>query len=985
MAARKKAQKQDQAFLPGLADDPPAAADATTAPQWKGTVTNSPETALPADIVAEAEQNGAADAVTRAPGEEPTIDTADPPDMTGKTVWVIDANSLIFQVFHAIPEMTSPKGQPVNAVFGFTRDLLYLLDVKKPDYIIAAFDLGEPTFRHTQYEGYKATRSECPVELSPQFPLIRQMIAALNIPVLEHPQYEADDVLATIARITEEQGGDCFVVSADKDCRQLLSDRVKIYNLRKNQIYDATVLATDWGVRPDQVVDFQALVGDSVDNVPGVPQIGPKAAKDLLDKYQTLDGIYEHVEEITAAARKKTLVENKDKAYLSRDLVRLEKYMPLAVDWRTARVRGIDAAAAVALCTELGFHRLTQQMRNLPAATPAPKAPAAAWVVDYQTIDTPEKLANLATDMAAQSRLSVDTETTAISPTMAELVGLSAAWSAGVGYYVPVKGPAGETVLPLAEVVAALKPVLENPAIAKVGQNLKYDQIVLRGVGIDLAGVAFDTLLAAYLLDAGERNHNLDELAQRYLNHTNITIESLIGSGKNQRTIDQASIADVTKYAAEDADVALRLVDLLEPKLADQGLTELFRTVEMPLVQVLVDLESTGIRVDPIRLGELSERYTARMAELEQEIYKLAGREFNIASPKQLATILFDELRLPVISKTKTGPSTDADVLEELGRRTDLPGHKLPAKIIEFRQYAKLKGTYVDALPQLVNPRTGRVHCSLHQAVAATGRLSSSDPNLQNIPIRTEEGREIRSAFLPGRDDWMLVSADYSQIELRLLAHCSEDPGLLASFAAGEDIHTRVAGQVYGVPLEQVTRDQRRTAKTVNFGILYGQSAFGLAKVLGIPQEEASTFIEGYFAQYPGVERFMNGVLETCAKQGYVSTIMGRRRAVNGVRTTGGRQRNLAERTAINTVIQGSAADLIKLAMINVHRKLRDEFSEARMLLQIHDELLFETPTGEQDRLIAMVRDEMQTVLTLRVPLQVDVKVGKNWAETEAV
>ena len=914
----------------------------------------------------------------------PTIDaeaeSSDPPDLTGKTVWVIDANSLIFQVFHAIPEMTSPKGEPVNAVFGFTRDLLYVLEVKKPDYVFCAFDLSEPTFRHQQYDDYKAHRSECPPELIPQFPLIRRMITALNIPIIEHPAYEADDGLATVARLTEDLGGTCVIVSSDKDCRQLLSEKVSIYNLRKNQTYDATALMADWGIRPEQVVDFQAMVGDSVDNVPGVPQIGPKAAKDLLDAYGSLDGIYEHIEEIKAAARKKTLVENKDKAYLSQMLARLEQHAPIAIDWRAARVRGIDAATAVALGTELGFHRLTQQMRTLPAATPAPKAPAAQWKVDYRNVDTPELLAELVAEMGKQTRISLDTETTNVRASEADLVGLSFAWEAGRGYYVPVRGPAGERVLPQDDVLRALRPILENPAIEKVGQNLKYDWIVLRGAGIDLQGVSFDTLLAAYLLDAGERNHNLDELAQRYLNHTNITIESLIGTGKNQKRMDEAPVASVALYAAEDADVALRLVDLLEPKLSEQELEPLFRDVEIPLVEVLVDLEATGIRIDPARLGELSERYTKRMAELEAEIHTIAGHPFNIASPKQLAQVLFEELGLPVISKTKTGPSTDADVLEELARQ-----HELPAKIIEYRQYAKLKGTYVDALPLLVNQRTGRVHCSLHQAVAATGRLSSSDPNLQNIPIRTVEGREIRSAFLAGHDDWVLLSADYSQIELRLLAHCSEDAGLLASFAAGEDIHTRVAGQVYGVPLEQVTRDQRRTAKTVNFGILYGQSAFGLAKVLGIPQEEASRFIEGYFAQYPGVERFMQGVLETCAKQGYVSTLLGRRRAINGVRTNGGRQRNLAERTAINTVIQGSAADLIKLAMINAYRRLGRDFRQSKMLLQIHDELLFETPLDERDRLAAAVREEMTNVMQLKVPLVVDVKVGKTWAETETV
>ncbi len=900
-----------------------------------------------------------------------------PASPAGKTVWVIDANSLIFQVFHAIPEMTSPQGQPVNAVFGFTRDLLYLLEVKKPDYWICAFDLHEPTFRHVRYPEYKAHRSECPPELIPQFPLIRRMIEAMGLPILEHPDFEADDVLATVAHQTEEQGGECFLVTADKDARQLLSDRVKIFNVRKQQLYDATALATDWGVRPEQVVDFQALVGDSVDGVPGVPQIGPKAAKELLEKYNTLDGVYEHVEEITAKARKATLIENKEKAYLSQELVRLERAMPIEIDWSAARAGQVDGAACVAIATELGFHAITQKFRTYEKAI----AGGRDWQANYKTVATVEELQSLVPQMQSQPRLSVDTETTHVSPTWAELVGYSFSWAPTEAYYVPVRAPAGEPQIDPATAADLLRPVLENPAVGKVGQNLKYDQIALRSAQIELQGVTFDTLLAAYLLEAGERNHNLDELAQRHLGHANIKIESLIGTGKNQKRMDEVTVKLITDYAAEDADVALRLVDILEPKLRETGtLEQLFREVEVPLVGVLADLESAGIRVDVDRLAELSKRYTEEMARIELEIYALAGREFNIASPKQLAVVLFEELKLPVISKTKTGPSTDADVLEELA-----PLHPLPAKIVEYRQYAKLKGTYVDALPQLVNPRTKRVHCSLHQAVAATGRLSSSDPNLQNIPIRTATGREIRSAFLPGQDDWLLLSADYSQIELRVLAHYSQDERLCAAFAAGEDIHTAVAAEVYGVPLDQVTREQRSASKAVNFGIIYGQSAFGLAKALSIPQDEAATFIENYFAKYPGVEKFMHQVLVDCDRDGFVSTILGRRRAVRGVRTDAGRQRNLAERTAINTVIQGSAADLIKLAMIAVHKKLKSELPQATMLLQIHDELLFETPPEHRDALAELVRREMTSVMQLRVPLVVDVKVGKNWAETEAV
>ena len=975
---RRMPPRKRQPLLPGMGDEtpPPDGASATDS-------TSAPSAFVASADVRSAEAVGPllSPPTALAPADratDPAAGATDAPvDPAGKTVWVVDANSLIFQVFHAIPEMTGPAGEPVNAVFGFTRDLLYLLETKKPDFWICAFDRSEPTFRHVRYPQYKAHRSECPTELIPQFPLIRRMIEALGMPILEHPDFEADDVLATVAHRTESRGGECFLVTADKDARQLLSDRVKIFKMRKQQTYDAAALAVDWGVRPEQVVDFQALVGDSVDGVPGVPQIGPKAAKELLDKYGTLDNMYAHVDEIAAPARRRTLVENRELALLSRELVRLERDMPLEIDWNACRAGRLDADACVRLCTELGFHGITQKFRGYQEAT---SATSANWRADYRTVATREALQALVEQMRVQPRLSVDTETTHVSPTWARLVGYSFAWRPGEAYYVPVRAPEGEPQIDPQVAADLLRPVLEDPAIGKVGQNLKYDRIALRSAGIDLRGVTFDTLLAAYLLDAGERNHNLDELALRHLGHANIKIESLIGTGKQQKTMDQVPVADVTNYAAEDADVALRLVEVLEPKLHATGdLERLFCEVEVPLVEVLADMEWRGIRVDVARLGELSARYAEEMARIEREIYALAGREFNIASPKQLATVLFEELKLPVIAKTKTGPSTDADVLDELASL-----HALPAKIVEYRQYAKLKGTYVDALPQLVNPRTGRVHCSLHQAVAATGRLSSSDPNLQNIPIRTATGREIRSAFLPGRDDWLLLSADYSQIELRVLAHYSEDAGMLTAFAAGEDIHTRVAAEVYGVAQAEVTREQRRAAKAVNFGIVYGQSPFGLAKSLGISQDEAAEFIDRYFARYAGVERFMSGVLVDCARDGYVSTILGRRRAIRGVRVGAGRQRNLAERTAINTVIQGSAADLIKLAMIGVHRRLRAELPEARMLLQIHDELLFETPPEHREALTQLVRDEMSGVLTLRVPLQVDVKTGRNWGATEA-
>lgn len=896
-----------------------------------------------------------------------------PMSLAGQTVYVIDANSLIFQVFHAIPEMTSPQGEPVNAVFGFVRDILYLAQTKEPNYLFCAFDMAGPTFRHELYADYKVHRSEMPDELVPQFPAIRRVLEVLGVPILEVASFEADDILATLARITEELSGDCYLVTADKDCRQLISEHVKVYNVRKNLVYGAAELAKEWGVTPAQVVDFQALVGDPVDHVPGVPLIGPKIAKELLQKYGTLEAVLDHAHEVSGTKRKQNLLEGREQAMLSRELVRLNAHVPVQIDWAQGRLGGFDREQALAIFAEYGFHRFGDQLRQLKVTEAPP-----TWQADYRLVNTPEAFEDFLSVLRKQSCISIDTETTSVSPTQAELVGFSFAWKPGEAYYLPVRAPVGEPRLQLDSVLTALRPILEDPAVSKIGQNLKYDILVLRSAGIRLQGIVFDSMVASYLLDAGERNHNLDELAQRYLNHTTIRITELIGKGKDQIAMDEVPLPAITAYACEDADVPLRLMPILMPKLGEQGLSDLFEQLELPLIDVLAEMEHNGIRVDAARLAELSGQYGVRLARLEQEVYELAGHPFNIGSTRQLQQVLFEEQKLPVITKIKTGASTDVSVLEELARQ-----HPLPAKIIEYRQFAKLKNTYVDALPGLINPRTGRVHASFQQAVAATGRLSSSDPNLQNIPIRTEDGRAIRSAFWPAREGWSLLAADYSQIELRVLAHFSADETLCAAFACDEDIHARVASQVFGVPLDQVTSDMRRTAKAVNFGVIYGQSPFGLAKTLGIEKDVAATFIDNYFNGHPGVEEFLGKILVECRANGYVSTILGRRRAIRGVRPDLGRQRNLSERTAINTVIQGSAADLIKLAMIAVQRRLAREKLTSKLLLQIHDELIFEVPPGEIELMQRLVVEEMSGARPLAVPLKVDVAVGRNWAEAE--
>ena len=956
-------------------------------------------------------------AAAEAPSAQPLPLPAEPAarddNPAGRRVFVIDSHSLIYQVFHGMPEMTSPEGQPVAAVHGFIRDILDLIEFHGADFLFAAFDHPGPNFRHALYDQYKIHRDEMPGDLQLQIPLIQQFLVALRVPVLSVAGFEADDILATVAREVAAQQGECLLVTSDKDCRQLITDRVKLFNIRKNEIVDAEKLRAIWGVRPDQVVDFQTLVGDATDNIPGVPQIGPKNAQELLQKYETLEGIFSHAQEISGPKRRENIIQGQKQALLSRQLVKLDDQVPLHVDWPLGRVGQFDLEATRELCQRCGFRQLSSRLTKLAgklgggsaeATTAQPErssegaevgetliseaaaggsmADEAPWIANYQAVTSLAALKQLVAEMTQVGRVVIDTETTSLRPRQAEIVGYSFCFREGEAYYVPVKTPPGEPCLDHVAAREILRPALENPALEKLGQNIKYDMVVLRSAGVDLRGATFDTMVADYLLDPGERTHNLDDLARRHLRHTNITIESLIGAGKRQKRMDEVPVAAITAYAAEDADVPLRLAQMLTPRLHEKGLWPLFAELEMPLIEVLAELEYNGVRVDAARLRELGSQFSQRIAELEAEIYAAAGGPFNIDSRLQLSKLLFETLHLPVLKKTKTGKSTDAEVLDDLAKL-----HPLPAKILEYRQNAKLKSTYVDALLELIHPETGRVHSSFKQDVAATGRLSSQDPNLQNIPVRTEQGRAIRSAFLPGPTGWRLMTADYSQIELRVLAHFSHDATLTAAFENDLDVHAQVAGEVYGVPLAEVTKEMRRAAKAINFGVIYGQSPFGLAKALDISQADAEKFIAAYFAKYPGVDRFMSETLRTCRGQGFVSTILGRRRPVQGVRDPDlqgdKRQRTLPERIAINTVIQGSAADIIKRAMIGVYRRLKREGLQAKLLLQIHDELVLEFPPAEQDRLATLVGEEMAGAAQLTVPLKIDVKTGANWAECE--
>lgn len=891
-----------------------------------------------------------------------------------QTLYLLDAYSLIYQVFHAIPLMTSPSGGPTNAVFGAFRDILNLRKSRKPDYLAVALDGAGPVERSLIDANYKANRGPMPDDLRPQIPLIIRAYEGFGIPAILHQGWEADDIIATLARQGAERGLDVYICTADKDARQLITDQIRIFNIRKGEILDAAKLKEDWGIAPEQVVDLLALTGDSVDNVPGIPGIGIKTASTLLQQFGSLDEILANVDKVSGAKRKESLREHADVARRARQLVLLKEDLPLNVDWDQIRVRPPDIRALEKLCIECGFHRFREEL----AAEDDVVEPE--WVHDYQTVDTPEKLAEFAAELRKQPRFCIDTETTGLDPWHADLVGLSFSWEEGKGWYLPVLAPAGNPTLTIEEIVGAIGPILADPAVEKVGQNVKYDLQSLRKAGLPLEGRFIDTMLLSYLLESGERNHNLNELSKRLLRHTMIPIEDLIGKGKSQIRMDQVPVIKVTEYAAEDTDAAWRLANILLPEVEQAGLLRLYDEVERPLIPILARMEETGITLDGDRLRALSEEFSGRLSILEGKIHALAGREFNINSTPQLRDVLYKELKLPIRGRTPKGePSTEQEVLEELASK-----HELPRLLIEHRQIEKLKNTYLDTLPTQTDAE-GRLHAKFHQAVAATGRLSSSEPNLQNIPVRTEEGRQIRQAFRAGREDWSLVSADYSQIELRILAHYSKDPALIRAFENDKDIHAEVASRIFGVMPPLVTDEQRRMAKTVNFGVIYGLSPFGLSGRLGITQAEAEAFIRAYFEEYAGVESFMTRTLEQAKADGYVATIRGRRRAISGIKNTTGLNRNLAERTAVNTVIQGSAADLIKSAMILVDERLRASGLSARLLLQIHDELVFEAPDSEIEPLATLVRDAMIGALDLHVPLRVNIEAGKNWLDTHPV
>ena len=885
------------------------------------------------------------------------------------TLYLIDGSAYIYRAYHAVRGLSNSSGLPTNATFGFTRMLIKLMSDRHPSHVAMFFDAKGPTFRHERYAAYKANRPPMPDDLVQQLPWIRKVTEAFNIPVFEKTGYEADDLIGTLARQGEANGFRVVMVTGDKDFMQLVTGRCTIWDPMKDREIDAAAIAADFQLQPAQMIDVMGLSGDTADNVPGVPGIGQKTAVKLIQTYGSLDGVYDSIDTIGAKKQKENLIANKDQAFLSRDLVTIDCRAPIDFDVQDLAARAADDDALTRLFAELEFRQLQQAYAR--HNTEADR--------HYAAIQEIAELDELVRRLAAAERFAVDTETTSQDPMLARLVGLSFAVTPGEAWYIPVGHNylGAPEQIPLKTVLARLQPVLTDPAIEKIGQNIKYDWMVLRRHGADLAGVAFDTMVASYLLNPGKRAHGLDQIALDYLGHKNISYASVAGQGKNAVTFDQVILEKAVPYAAEDADITLRAHDVFVPLLEAGGLTDLMKKVEMPLVPVLLEMEMTGICVDRERLHELSKSFAGQLDALEHQIHALAGETFNINSSQQLGRILFEKLDLPVQKKTKkkTGYSTDVEVLTTLARN-----HELPALVLRHRTLAKLKSTYADALLELIHPETGRIHTSFNQTVAATGRLSSSDPNLQNIPIRTEEGREIRKAFIP-REGWRLLSADYSQIELRILAHCSEDAILIEAFRQDEDIHTRTASEVFEMMPQLITDELRRQAKAINFGIIYGMSAFGLSRELEISNKMAQTYIDHYFSRYRGVKAFIDKTIAAARETRRTSTLLGRIRQLPDIASPNRNVRQFAERTAVNTPIQGSAADLIKLAMINVDRALHEEGLQTAMLLSVHDEIIFEVPPEEGSRAESLVRREMENVWDLAVPLKVNIAWGRNWAE----
>lgn len=906
-----------------------------------------------------------------------------------KTLFLIDGSALMYRAHFAFLRnpLVNSRGEITSAIYGFLNTLMSLLEKEQPTHLAIVFDTKEPTFRHKSYPEYKATRQKMPEELVDQLGRLDQVLAATGLKILALPGWEADDVIGTLSKRADEQGYAVYMVTGDKDYQQLVTENVKLYNPKPDGtlIWSPAEVEENFGVPPSQVIDVLALMGDTSDNVPGVAGVGPKTAVKLVREYGSVEKVLAAAPDMKPSKLRDALIEHADMARKSLELVTIDCDSPIEANIEDLTVKPIYNAEIERLLTELELFRVLDRLRG-SAPVAVDSGMKSTTKRDYKIVRTADEFKQLVAQWKkTKPLLSFDVETTSADPMQAELVGASYSVIEGEAYYISMAHfdakPTGkrqfvrfgeEAEGALAAYLEIAADVLEDSAVPKAGQNIKYDALVYLSYGIVVASLSFDTMIAAYLLNPGSRTLGIDELTRDYLKLAKIPTSDLIGSGKNQGSMLDVDLEKIADYASEDADYALRLVHVLEPQLESQK--KLLDELEMPLLPVLRDMEFTGVRLDTDLLAAMSGELDRDLVRLEKEAHAAAGEAFNLNSPKQLAAILFDKFKLPVQKKTKTGPSTDVDTLTALA-----PMHELPAKLLENRTLSKLKGTYVDALPQLVHPFTGRVHTTFSQTIAATGRLSSNNPNLQNIPIRTEVGRRIREAFIAGERGWKMFSADYGQIELRIMAHLSNDETLLAAFRSGGDIHRETAAKIYGIPLADVNSDMRRAAKTVNFGIIYGQTDFGLSEQLGIPRAEAKEFREQYFRLYPGVKQFMSETVAQCRETGYVETLMGRRRQITDINNSNRQVREFAERIAINTPVQGSAADMIKVAMIRIAKRLKQEKFAARMLLQVHDELVFESPESELLLLEQMVREEMSRALPLRVPIEVDVGYGVNW------
>ena len=888
-----------------------------------------------------------------------------------KTLYLIDGSSYIFRAFFGVrQQLSTSKGFPTNALYGFINMLQKVIREEKPDYLVVAFDSPDKTFRHKIYPNYKANRDAPPEELSRQFPYFEPLVKAYGLSSIRRPGFEADDIIGTLAKKGKQKGLEIVIVSGDKDMMQLISPHIYMLDTMKNKKFMDKEVVEKFGVQADKVVEVMGLMGDSSDHIPGVTGVGPKTAAELIRKFGSIEALYKRIDEVEKKNVKEKLERDKENAFMSRELVCIDTAMDLEFNSDLMKLGKVDSAKLKKMFEEFEFVSFLEGMQD---------GTANSLKIDrseYKTILTEKSFNDLMESLAKKKSFAFDVETTSKRPVWARLVGISFSFEDGNAFYLPLahRYLGVPEQLEFKAVCEKLKPILEDKSIKKCGHNIKYDLIVMSNEGIALDGVDFDTMIASYLLNPSSRGHGLDALTMEYFGHKNLTYKEMTGTGSKEIGFDEVEVDRATEYAAEDSDMTWRLKGKLQPQLKDSTL-KLYKEIELPLLEVLAEIELNGVYVDRKHLKELSSKIDKQLLHLEKDIYVLADEEFNINSPKQLSVILFEKLKLPVVKKTKTGYSTDVSVLEQLAVE-----HKLPEQVLSYRQLAKLKSTYVDALPGEIFKNTGRVHTSFNQTVAATGRLSSSNPNLQNIPIRSDMGKEIRKAFTAEGDN-MLLSADYSQIELRILAHLSKDKALKNAFDKGEDVHARTAADIFGSSLDQVDENSRRMAKAVNFGIIYGLSAFGLSRQLNISRKDAQDFIDQYFSLYSNVKDFMDNTIAEARECGYTLTMFNRRRYLPDLKSDNRQVRESAERIAINSPIQGSAADLIKVAMIRLSRNLKKIKLNSKMILQVHDELLFECPVQEKKEIESLVRKEMEGACTLSVPLVVDIGWGKNWNE----